>query len=115
MDKLVKPWRLAALFSLVAVLTVIFLISLYRLQIVDGADYYAQSQNSIVTRTPVVAARGNLLDRYGRALTSTRVCNNLSINTASKNLAGGLSQGKQAPPFHNGCGAYGRFSGEIQD
>lgn len=82
MDKLIKPWRLAALIALIAVLTVIFLISLYRLQIVDGANYYAQSQNSNVTRNTVVAARGNILDRYGRALTSNRVCNNLSINAA---------------------------------
>ena len=80
MDKLVKPWRLAALLGLIAVLTVIFIISLYRLQIVEGAAYYAQSQNSIVTTNTVVAARGNILDRYGRALTSNRVCNNLNIN-----------------------------------
>ena len=80
MDKLVKPWRLATLITLVVLLTVILTISLYRLQIVEGAEYYAQSQNSIVTTNTVVAARGNLLDRYGRALTSNRICNNLYIN-----------------------------------
>ena len=80
MDKIVKPWRLAVTIVLVLSLTVIYFVNLYRLQIVEGAAYYAQSQNSIVTTNTVIAARGNILDRYGRVLVSNKVCNNIYIN-----------------------------------
>ena len=80
MDKTIKPWRLAVTIILVLSLTVVYLINLYRLQIVEGAEYYAQSQNSIVTTNTVIAARGNILDRYGRVLVSNKVCNNIYIN-----------------------------------
>jgi penicillin-binding protein 2 len=81
MDKIIKPWRLAVLIILVISLMTIFLITLYRLQIIDGAAYYEQSENSIVTTRTVAAARGNILDRYGRVLVSNKVCNNLTINS----------------------------------
>jgi len=80
MDRLIKPWRLAAAIILVLAITAVYLVNLYRLQIVEGAAYYAQSQNSIVTKNTIIAARGNILDRYGRVLVSNRVCNNLKIN-----------------------------------
>ncbi len=80
MERIVKPWRLAVTIVLVLSLTVVYLVNLYRLQIVEGAAYYAQSQNSIVTTNTVVAARGNILDRYGRVLVSNKVCNNIYIN-----------------------------------
>lgn len=80
MDKTIKPWRIAATIILVLSLAVVYVVNLYRLQIVEGADYYAQSQNSIVSTNTVVAARGNILDRYGRVLVSNKVCNNIYIN-----------------------------------
>ena len=80
MDRLIKPSRLATTIVLIITLTIIFLVSLYRLQIVEGAEYYAQSENSIVSTNTVVAARGNILDRYGRVLVSNKVCNNITIN-----------------------------------
>ncbi|MBP8639311.1 MAG: penicillin-binding protein [Oscillospiraceae bacterium] len=80
MDRIIKPWRLAALIILIISLTAIYFVSLYRLQIIEGAAYYEQSENSIVTTNTVVAARGNILDRYGRVLVSNSVCNNLYIN-----------------------------------
>ena len=80
MDKTIKTWRLAFTIILIISLSVVFFVSLYRLQIIDGAAYYEQSQNSIVTTTTVVAARGNILDRYGRVLVSNKVCNNITIN-----------------------------------
>lgn len=55
MEKIIKPWRLVGLMLLILALTVIFVISLYRLQIIEGAAYYAQSQNSIVTTNTVAA------------------------------------------------------------
>lgn len=71
---------MAAAIVIILSLTVIFFVSLYRLQIIEGAAYYEQSENSIVTTNTVVAARGNILDRYGRVLVSNSVCNNLYIN-----------------------------------
>ncbi|MEG1164950.1 MAG: penicillin-binding transpeptidase domain-containing protein [Oscillospiraceae bacterium] len=81
MDKLIKPSRLAIIIITLLALTTVFLVSLYRLQIIEGADYYEQSQNSVVTTNVVEAERGKLIDRYGRAMVSNRVCNNLIINT----------------------------------
>ncbi len=81
MDRIIKPSRLAALVLFIALLVVIYIVSLYKLQIVKGAEYYEQSQNSISTTSTVAAARGNILDRYGRVLVSNRVCNNLIIDS----------------------------------
>ncbi|NLH01776.1 MAG: hypothetical protein GX488_07765 [Clostridiales bacterium] len=81
MDRLVKSSRLAAIIVLILSMTAVYMVSLYRLQIVEGAAYYEQSKNSISTKSTAVAARGNILDRYGRVLVSNRVCNNIVINT----------------------------------
>lgn len=66
---------------LILVLLAVYGISLYKLQIIEGAEYYERSQNSIVSAQTVKAARGNILDRYGRVLVSNRVCNNIIIDT----------------------------------
>lgn len=82
MDKIIKPSRLAVIIVLLVAMSSAVLISLYRVQIIDGEAYLEQSQNSITTRTTVPAARGNILDRYGRLLVYNRTCNNLLINTS---------------------------------
>lgn len=81
MDRIVKRGRLVFLILLLTALTATYVTALYKLQIVEGARYYEQSQNSIVTTVTVTAARGDILDRYGRVLVSNRSCNNLTINT----------------------------------
>lgn len=81
MDKIIKPVRLAIIIVLLAAMSAVVLTSLYRVQIIEGEEYLEQSKNSIVTTTTVAAARGNILDRYGRVLVSNRTCNNLLINT----------------------------------
>lgn len=55
-------------------------VTLYKLQIIEGAAYYEQSVNSDPTEESVTAARGNILDRYGRVLVSNRECYNLRIS-----------------------------------
>ena len=82
MRKLISPGRLAVLALALALVLVLYIATLYRLQIVEGNAYYEASMNSIVTEETVIAARGNILDRYGRLLVSNRNCNNLIINTA---------------------------------
>ncbi len=83
MRRLISPGRLAVLGIIIAALLALYITTLYRLQIVEGAEYYEQSTNSIVSTETVVAARGNILDRYGRLLVSNRNCNNLLINTTT--------------------------------
>ena len=80
MKKLISPGRLAFLGILLAAVLVLYLTTLYKFQIVEGNANYEASTNSIVSEETVIAARGNILDRYGRLLVSNRNCNNLLIN-----------------------------------
>ena len=81
MKRLISPGRLAFLGILLALILILYLTTLYKLQIVEGNEYYEASTNSIVSEETVIAARGNILDRYGRLLVSNRNCNNLLIDT----------------------------------
>ena len=81
MEKLVKPARLAVMAVIALALLITALVTLYKLQIVEGKAYYEESRNNVVTTKTVTAARGDLMDRYGRILVENRVCNNLVINT----------------------------------
>ncbi|NLV87393.1 MAG: hypothetical protein GX025_09305 [Clostridiales bacterium] len=81
MNNTIKPSRLAALISVMLILVVVYIVSLYKLQIVEGAAYFEQSQNSVISSSTVAAARGNILDRYGRVLVSNRTCSNLIFDT----------------------------------
>ena len=81
MDRNIKPGRLAAMAVVLLLFVGGYLLNLYKLQIVEGAAYYEMSQNNIVSTRTVTAARGNILDRYGRVLVSNRSCNNLTINS----------------------------------
>ena len=80
MDKLVKTGRMFFLGAIVVVLVVLYVATLYKLQVVEGEAYYNASQNNIVSKEIVNAARGSLMDRYGRVLVTNRTCNNLLIN-----------------------------------
>lgn len=81
MDRPIKPGRITALAVLLALLLVIFLVALYKLQIVEGNAYYEESRNNVASTQRVKAARGSILDRYGRVLVSNTSCNNLVFNT----------------------------------
>lgn len=81
MDRNISRGRLATLAAILVLLLAIYIVALYKLQIVEGAAYYERSQNSIVTTQTIKAARGNILDRYGRVLVSNRTCNNIVLDT----------------------------------
>lgn len=81
MNRLVKPTRLVLIALLTAALLVVYAAALYKLQILQGEEYYNKSQNSKISYEIVRAKRGNILDRYGRLLVSSRSCNNLILNT----------------------------------
>lgn len=80
MERPIRTGRIAALAVILAVLLVIFLVALYKLQIVEGNAYYEESRNTVASTQRVKAARGNILDRYGRVLVSNTSCNNLVFN-----------------------------------
>jgi penicillin-binding protein 2 len=81
MNRPVRAGRMVFLVLFTIALIAVYVTTLYKLQIIEGTAYYERSQNSIVTTETVTAARGNILDRYGRVLVSNRTCNNLVINT----------------------------------
>lgn len=80
MDKLIRPGRMVFMGLITALLVVASIITLYKLQVVEGRAYYEESRNNIVTNQRVSAARGNILDRYGRVLVENRVSNDLVID-----------------------------------
>ena len=91
MEKLINPGRMAFLAIVTFLLTVVFGVTLYNLQIVKGNEYYEASRNNVVSDVRVNAARGNLYDRYGRILVENRTCNNLLIDT-DKLFGGGSAE-----------------------
>ena len=80
MEKPIKPGRITALACMLTLLVIVFVVALYKLQIVDGKAYYEENRNSVASSQTVAAARGSILDRYGRVLVSNTSCNNLVFN-----------------------------------
>ncbi len=81
MGSKIKTSRVVAFGLIVALLIALCVGTLYQLQIINGAAYYDESINSITSYPAVLAARGNIYDRYGRLLVGNRECYNLVINT----------------------------------
>lgn len=79
--RLIKPGRLVAMAVILLVLLTVYLVFLYKLQIIKGEEYYNRSNEITTTTRTVTAARGNILDRYGRVLVSNKECYNLQIDT----------------------------------
>ena len=80
-SKLIDPRRVAALAVIAALLLSVYLYFLYQLQIVEGDKYYNRANELTKTTRTITAARGNILDRYGRVLVSNAECYNLKIDT----------------------------------
>ena len=68
--------------SLLALLLVGFILVLYNLQIVKGDEYRAASTVKIANTVTVEAARGEILDRYGRSLVSNRATYEITLNSS---------------------------------
>lgn len=60
--------RLIALFLILAALSGISAAGLYSLQIINGEQYRLQAERHLTSTSVVSAARGEILDRYGRPL-----------------------------------------------
>jgi len=81
MNKLVNSNRILIMAVLLVLLIIVYIIFLYKLQIIEGEEYYAKSSELVTDKTFVTAARGNILDRYGRVLATNKECYNLEIDT----------------------------------
>ena len=81
MNKTISKERVITLAVLLAILLVVYFAFLYHVQIVKGEEYYAASSEITQKDETVTAARGDILDRYGRVLISNKECYNLTIDT----------------------------------
>ena len=81
MGSKIQTSRIVAFGLVILILLALCVGTLYQLQIVDGAQALAESRAHQFSNQTVTAARGNILDRYGRVLVSNRECYNLYINT----------------------------------
>lgn len=75
-------WRVRSIVGVLVILILLFAWVLYDLQYVHGADYLAQSRRKIAKTETVEAARGEILDRYGRVLVTNRESYNVSLDTS---------------------------------
>jgi len=92
MDEKQLKRRTAALLAAMAAMFLLFTAVLYDLQVVKGADFYQQSTRKIANTETVEAARGQLLDRYGRAMVSSRAIYQVKLDTS---LMGGTQKRNQ--------------------
>ncbi|MBR5490007.1 MAG: hypothetical protein IKV79_01915 [Oscillospiraceae bacterium] len=80
MNRIIKPARLLAMALVVLAISAIYIVTLYKLQVVEGEAYYAASHDNVVSTDRVPGARGSLMDRYGRVLVENKECNNILLD-----------------------------------
>ena len=81
MNRSISKGRVLTLGLLLLLLLVVYLVFLYQLQIIKGEEYYRAAEAISKKEVTITAARGAILDRYGRVLVSNKECYNLSIDT----------------------------------
>ncbi len=81
MKKLIDPRRVVAMAVIFVLLMTVYMVFLYKLQIIQGEEYYNRANELTETTRTVTASRGNILDRYGRVLVSNAERYNLKIDT----------------------------------
>ncbi len=82
MHKFYKPSRIALLFVLLGIVVAVYLAALYKMQIYDaGPDDNAYLARNVSTQEVTLTAdRGDILDRNGNVLVSTRAAYNVMIS-----------------------------------
>lgn len=75
----IRPFRAAVLVALPILLACGVLFALYGMQVVNSADYLEESRNTVTRVETVSAARGDILDRYGRVLVTNSVSYDVTI------------------------------------
>ena len=74
--------RFAIMMSIVLVIMVAFEIILMRQQFVNGEQYKSQAIKYTATSLSITAARGEIVDRYGRAIAQNRMGYSIMFNRA---------------------------------
>lgn len=82
---------------LIAIVSIVFIIQLFNLQIINGADYREQAENKIVRTETIPSSRGEIYDRNGVVLATNKLTYNVELyktkketkeaNDAIKNIA----------------------------
>lgn len=72
--------RLIALFCILVVLAGIALFALFRIQIVNGESYRTAAERKLTSTATVTASRGEIVDRYGRPLTTNKSVYSLRVD-----------------------------------
>lgn len=72
--------RLISLFVIMCLLLTVTTAGLFSLQVINGEQYHAQAQNRLTTSSTVAASRGEIVDRYGRALVTNQSVYSLRID-----------------------------------
>ena len=75
-------FRVRSIIALLGAILFAFVWVLYDLQYVHGAEYLEQSQRRIARTETVEAARGEILDRYGRVLVTNQESYNVRLDTS---------------------------------
>ena len=81
MDRKRFHLRSRAMLVMLAVTFALLLWVLFDLQVVHGSYYLEQSTRKIADTETVQAARGEILDRYGRVLVSNRATYQVTLDT----------------------------------
>ncbi len=74
--------RLIALLCMMIVLVGVSVAGLFSLQVINGAAYHEQAQNRLTSSSTVSASRGEIVDRYGRAMVTNESVYSLRIDYA---------------------------------
>ena len=65
--------RILILYIIVGLISVVFIVQLFNLQILNGKEYREQSEKRMLRTETVVASRGEITDRNGIVLASSKL------------------------------------------
>ena len=83
----IRRGRSALLVALPLILACVAVFALYNLQVIKTEYYAEQARNTVYSTETISAARGEIMDRYGRVLVSNRV--SLDVTIERKRLVEG--------------------------
>ena len=68
MSKGLEKWRFIAIYVLLGIILIIYVVRLFSLQVINGDDYLAQAEENRLSNVSVATSRGNIYDRNGIVL-----------------------------------------------
>jgi penicillin-binding protein 2 len=72
--------RIALLIAVTALILGLYALRLVYLQLVQGEEFLSEASNTRSYEFPITAARGDIVDRYGRRLATNTACYNLVVS-----------------------------------